>query len=288
MPDRGRGPAREGEILTAAIVLAILLHVAVITQLHFDWLDAGREQRAPDLDVILVDAASETAPEDADFLAQANQRGGGIEEDVDRPSAPPERQPAQAPQPEPAEASDPEPPAAETPDPVVSIEDPAAVRPPETAEAPSDPVEAVDARELVRQSLARAQAAPDPLSNRRVLPERPRRKFITANTREHLYASYMRSWVAKVERVGNMNYPDQARQQNLSGSLVLSVDVLADGSIERVQILRSSGFDLLDEAAVRIVRLAAPYAALPPEIREETDVLTITRTWQFSPSSGLN
>lgn len=281
-------PARtETETLVLALVLALALHVAVITQLHFDWINTAVESRAPDLDVILVDWASEQAPDEADFLAQANQTGGGDNPELERPSAPPPSEAAGNPEPQPEASTQPQPEAdpatqtvlareADTPD-LTQIE-----RPP--AEDESLP----DARQLLQQARTITQAAPDPLALERIVPKRPRRKFITANTREHLYASYMRAWVAKVERVGNMNYPEQARQRNLEGSLVLGVDVLADGSIERVQVLRSSGYDLLDEAAVRIVRLAAPYAALPPDVREETDILTITRTWQFSARTGLN
>ncbi|MEX2498411.1 MAG: energy transducer TonB [Wenzhouxiangellaceae bacterium] len=277
----------ETESLVLALVLALVLHVLVITQLHFDWINAVTESRAPDLDVILVDWASDQAPEKADFLAQANQTGGGDNPELERPSAPPPAEAAGNPQPQPEPATQPQPevePAeqtllasrSETPDLT------------QTEQPPAQEKALPDASQLLRQARTVAQTAPDPLAFERVVPKRPRRKFITANTREHLYASYMRAWVAKVERVGNMNYPEQARRRNLEGSLVLSVDVLADGSIERVQVLRSSGYDLLDEAAVRIVRLAAPYAELPADVREETDILTITRTWQFSARTGLN
>ncbi len=272
--------------MTLALVLALVLHVAVITQLHFDWLDASPESAPADLDVILVEWSSEKAPEQADFLAQANQRGGGDNAERERPSSPPPSEPAGSepdqPQPAPMRAPAQPPSPAEV---LTQQESATQVAPAEDAETEPDPLP--DARELLRQSRRVAQTAADPLDIERVLPKRPRRKFITANTREHLYASYMRAWVAKVERVGNMNYPERARQRNLEGSLVLSVDVLADGSIEHVRVMRSSGYDLLDEAAVRIVRLAAPYAALPPDIRQETDVLTITRTWQFSARGVL-
>jgi protein TonB len=280
------GANAEGEHMTLALVLALAAHVVVITQLHFDWLDAAPESATPDLDVILVDWASEAPPEEADFLAQANQSGGGENPERERPSAPPPAPPAGTPEPQPEPVAQPEPAAPPSDKPVLTQQDA------EIAAAPSDeaaePEQTLpDAGELLEQTRRVAQTAPDPDAERRVLPKRPRRKFITANTREHLYASYMRAWVAKVERVGNMNYPEEARQRNLEGSLVLSVDVLADGSIEHVRIMRSSGFELLDEAAVRIVRLAAPYAELPPEVREETDILTITRTWQFSAGGGL-
>ncbi|PKL95206.1 MAG: energy transducer TonB [Gammaproteobacteria bacterium HGW-Gammaproteobacteria-8] len=280
---------RDSDAFSIALMLAIGLHAVIITQLHFKGFDLDRDDSAPSLDVILVDSASERPPEEADFLAQANQIGGGDSEEAERPT--------DLPLPEPPIESDTgadfEPSA---PAEAVAAESlPELVAPEAEQELPNrvdpEPVETEPlptASELLRQARALAQTAPDPMAYERVLPKRPRRKFVTANTREHLYAAYMRAWVAKVERVGNMNYPEQARRRNLEGSLVLSVDVLPDGSIERVQILRSSGYEMLDEAAVRIVRLAAPYAELPPDIRAETDILTITRTWQFSARRGLN
>jgi len=277
----------ETETLSLALVVAVILHVAVITQLHFDWINAPFESRAPDLDVILVDWTSEQAPEQADFLAQANQTGGGENPELERPSAPPPSETGGSPEPRPQPSTQPQPRAERVAPEVLAMET-------ETADleqrrdTPAEDKSLPDTSQLLQQARELAQSAPDPLADARVVPKRPRRKFITANTREHLYASYMRNWVAKVERVGNMNYPEEARRRNLEGSLVLSVDVLADGSIERVQVLRSSGYELLDEAAVRIVRLAAPYADLPPEVRKETDILVITRTWEFSARSGLN
>lgn len=273
------------DVMALALVLALAAHAAAITMVHFDWMTVRPGAVPPSLDVILVDWASEQPPDEADFLAQATQRGGGESPDRERPVEPPA-----AAEPDPGEslaAAEPEPvpSPAETGD-VVAVPDPDAepVLPPaEDAAAPEVP----DARRLVSESLALARHAPDRLAEARELPERPRRKVISANTQEHLYASYMRAWVAKVERVGNMNYPEQARRANLEGSLVLSVDVLQDGSIEHIRVLRSSGFEVLDEAAVRIVRLAAPYAPLPEEIRRDVDVLTITRTWQFSARRGL-
>lgn len=287
MTARTGSPARtETDTLVFALVLAVGLHVAIITQLHFNWLDTAPESRAPDLDVILVDWASDKAPEDADFLAQANQSGGGANPELERPSAPPPGKAAGNPAPTPEVSTQPQPEADPARQELVArrTETPELIQP---EDPPVEETALPDASQLLQQARTVTQTAPDPLAFERVVPKRPRRKFITANTREHLYASYMRNWVAKVERVGNMNYPEQARRRNLDGSLVLSVDVLADGSIERVQVLRSSGYDLLDEAAVRIVRLAAPYAALPPNIREETDILVITRTWEFSTRAGL-
>ena len=97
----------------------------------------------------------------------------------------------------------------------------------------------------------------------------------------------MEAWRAKVERVGNLNYPDEARRQNLSGSLILDVSLNPDGSIEQVTIRRSSGKQILDDAAIRIVELASPFAPFPDNIRDNTDILHITRTWQFIDNSGF-
>jgi len=120
-----------------------------------------------------------------------------------------------------------------------------------------------------------------------VATSRPRRRAIGAGTRDYKYANYLEAWCRKVERVGNLNYPEEAKRRKLYGNLTLQVALRANGSVERVRVLRSSGLDLLDEAAVRIVELAAPFSPFPPAIRAETDRLDITRTWQFLSSNRL-
>jgi protein TonB len=97
----------------------------------------------------------------------------------------------------------------------------------------------------------------------------------------------MEAWRAKVERIGNLNYPEAARQQGLSGSLILDVGLKPDGSIDDIIIRKSSGHKLLDDAAVRIVQLAAPYSPFTDDIKSETDILHITRTWQFLDAQGF-
>lgn len=280
--------AAGSDSLALAVAVAISLHAAVIGLVHFDVFGDRPDSVPASLDVILVEWATQEAPDEADFLAQVTQRGGGESPDLKRPAEPmPAGDAAPELMPEPAKEE------AETPDALISPAElialdngmeelPAA---PVSAEARIDPT---DSRRLIEQSLALARAAPDRFAEAQDFPERPRRKFVSANTREHLYAGYMRSWVAKVERVGNYNYPEQARRMNLAGSLVLSVDILADGSVEQIRVLRSSGYDILDEAAIRIVRLSSPFSPLPAEITADVDILTITRTWQFSSRSGLH
>ncbi len=113
----------------------------------------------------------------------------------------------------------------------------------------------------------------------------PRQKYIDARTLKYKYAAYMDAWVAKVERIGNLNYPAQAIQRHISGDLVLDVAIRSNGSLYRVRVLRSSGHKVLDDAAIRIVSLAAPFAPLPPNIRVDTDILHIIRTWKFADAT---
>ena len=116
----------------------------------------------------------------------------------------------------------------------------------------------------------------------------PRRKFIGAQAKEYRFARYVEDWRMKVERIGNSDYPEAARQNRLYGSLILSVSIRADGSIEGVEIKRKSGQRILDAAAVKIVEMAGPYAPFPDDIRRDTDILNITRTWTFARGDELH
>lgn len=152
---------------------------------------------------------------------------------------------------------------------------------PEKPEIPPTP----SAMTLMANSFKIASLSAEIRRKLQTKAERPRRKFISASTKEYKYAAYMEAWRSKVERVGNLNYPDAARKQKISGSLILDVALNKDGSINEVTIRRSSGYKILDDAAIRIVELASPYSPFPVKIREETDILHITRTWQFLNSN---
>jgi protein TonB len=117
--------------------------------------------------------------------------------------------------------------------------------------------------------------------------KRPRRRFVGARTQEYRFARYIEDWRLKVERIGTLNYPQTARDQKIYGSLQLTVSIKADGTVDKVEINRSSGQKVLDQAALRIVELAAPYASFPPDILQDTDILSITRTWTFARSDQL-
>ena len=139
-------------------------------------------------------------------------------------------------------------------------------------------------RQLMQQSLEMARLTAEIDQRTALYAKRPKVKLVTASTREYEYATYMRAWVEKVERVGNLNYPAAARRQGLNGSLILNVSVRRDGSVEGILVSKSSGYPLLDAAAIRIVHLAEPFPPLP-KVKEDIDILEVVRTWDFKNGS---
>jgi protein TonB len=274
-----------GDRLGATLVFSLLVHAALLLGVGFTLDDPA--PLVPTLEVILTQTRSDTAPDKADFLAASSQQGGGEDEQARRPKEP---QAARIPKPEegvapiPMEASAP-PPEQPTAAPVVVSSSPAQ-RTDSASEAvqPTDPLPT--SRELIERSLEMARLAAEIERQSETYAKRPKRKFVSASTREYEYATYLRSWVSRVERIGNLNYPDEARRRNLTGQLVMTVAVRRDGTVERIDVVQPSGYPLLDEAAQRTVRLSEPFAPLP-ETREKIDVLHITRTWQFLPGNVL-
>lgn len=277
-PRPGTGP---GDRLGATLALSAILFGVLILGVGFA-LDPPAPV-APTLDVILTETRSETPPEDADFIAQANNQGGGDSDRAERP-----REEQLAPVPKPDEGLAPEPLVAQAPPPepepvprllsTTGPSDQVLPAPEDQRETETEPLPT--GQELVEQSLEMARLAAEIERRQQLLAKRPRRKFVSASTKEYEYAAYLRAWVARVERVGNLNYPEEARSRGLSGRLVMTVAVRRDGSIENVLLNSSSGLGILDQAAMRIVRLAEPFPPLP-ETTERVDVLHITRTWQF-------
>jgi protein TonB len=152
---------------------------------------------------------------------------------------------------------------------------------------PQKQTDTASAEDMVQRSLEIARLEAQISKNNDYYQKMPRRKFIGARTQEYRFAQYIEDWRVKVERIGNLNYPEQARREQLYGKLQLSVSIRADGSVESIEVSRSSGHRLLDAAAMRIVKLAGPFSPLPPDITKDIDILTITRTWSFTPSDKL-
>jgi protein TonB len=267
-------------------VMAIAVHAAVLFGVRFG-IDLSVDPRLADtLDVVLVQWRSEDAPEEADYLAQVDQSGGGDTIEATRPTAE-----ASTPVPVPERGSD----SAESEEsvPNVSLETREIVaREVDAARTQQTDVEQPEqelptAADLMQQSRQMASLEEEVSQERNWKSKLPRREFISANTRQYEFAAYMSAWVAKVERVGNLNYPSELRRKKLHGDLVLTVGIRQNGTVESINVKRSSGTAEIDEAALSIVRLAAPYAPLPENIRDRVDVLHITRTWRFESALGV-
>ncbi len=239
---------------------------------------------SPTLDVLLSPTTSNTKPEHADFLAQANNQGGG---NIDKAVRPSDNQISQLPQINPGEA-----PvslqAQKTPEEPASVQRTLTTRTASELKAnraqeqnPTTTEELPISRELIEQSLALAKLANEYSEKQSMQAKKSRHKFITASTQEYAYAQYMNEWVRKVERVGNANYPEQALLDQLSGQLILTVAIRKNGTIDNITVVKSSGNKVLDRAAVRIVRQAEPFAVLPAT-KDNPETLYITRTWRFT------
>jgi protein TonB len=235
------------------------------------------DKTTPTLNITVVNPTKSLPPEDYDYLAESSQEGAGNTEEKVRPQ---QQMIEQAPPVAPAENKPAPTPTLTRDDSRQKIEKPLETEVDKESEQPS-------AAELVNRSLE--MLALDRQINQSLLAysKNPRSKFISARTKEFKYASYMRDWVAKVERVGELNYPDAARRQNLSGKLIVQVAVYPDGSVRDITIRKPSGHKILDDAAVRIVKLAAPFAPFPENISKDTDILYITRTWVFTSGNRL-
>ncbi len=172
-----------------------------------------------------------------------------------------------------------------TPAPPVPTPQPAETSAPatETTATPDLPT----AQQLITRSFAIASMQAEIQEKLETKAKHPRLKFVSATTQEYKYAAYMEAWRIKVERIGNLNYPDEARKRKLSGALLLDVSLKPDGSVLEIIVRRSSGHRVLDDAAVRIVELAGPFAPFPQDIRREVDILHVTRTWKFLSSDSF-
>jgi protein TonB len=279
---------RHDKLLTYALGGSLLVH-AVVLMIHFSPFDLTKlADKGPPLEVALVNAKTAAKPTKADILAQANLDGGG-NTDADR--------------------------RAKTPLPVLPLNNPEqqvaiATQKVETLEqqtrelmtqlrsAPiaavqQKPVDAAErtelptANELMQRTLEAMKLEAQVAKDMETYQKRPKRRFVGARAEEYRFARYVEDWRLRIERVGNVNYPAAAREQHLYGSLLLTVSIKSDGSVEGVEVNRSSGSRILDAAAVKIVEMSAPFAPFPPDIKRDTDILHVTRTWMFTKADEL-
>ena len=271
--------------------LATIFHGIIILGVTFSISPPADSKTAPTLDIILVQTqtpADIEESEDVDYLAQVSQLGGGDAEEKAR-----SRELFSA-----ATLSD---------EPGIALQasvqqvqqqkhnEQQALLTQQDAEyainTEKTPVKAEDDTTVNETNISEnTQTARQAAEISDIIEEQAsidRTKYLNSSTKEFTPAEYMRNWINRVERVGNLNYPDQARRKKLSGTLILDVVINADGELVKTDLRQSSGHQILDDAAKRIVKLAAPYSAFPKKLRKEADVIHITRSWEFLNNSSI-
>jgi periplasmic protein TonB len=274
--------------MQSSALVSFALHALIVLGLGVQLIDAN--QFAPPhniMDVVLVNAKTTAKPVKADALAQANLDGGGNTDEARR---------AKTPMPAIEQTAQNEARAAqerirdletEMKTLMTQAQSSAKVLQGEVANQPSASPTPQNANELIQKTEAIARLEAAIAREYEAYQQRPRRTFIGARTTEYRFAHYVDQWRVKIERVGNLNYPEEAKLRKIYGDLQLTIAIKANGEVESVQINRSSGKKVLDEAAKRIVHLAAPYDRFPDNIRRDTDILHITRTWMFTRDDTL-
>jgi protein TonB len=301
--------------MTIALWLSVLFHV-VLLSMHFEPELKKFRDNLPVLEVVLVNAKTRSKPDNTETYAQANlDRGGNTELDRKMKTALPALRPQKT---EPT----PQPVANTKQSTQASLQTATEVREQKriaelekqaqklmtqikaTKAVESQPVEKTAAQEMQAENqpspnkkldLANVTAAALEMEKLEAViskqqdeyQKRPKRKFVGGRTKEYRYALYVEAWRQKVEKIGNLNYPEAARDLKLYGQLQMTVSLKPDGSVESIEINRSSGHKVLDAAAKHIVELGAPYAVFPDDIRKEVDILSITRTWTFTQQDSL-
>lgn len=277
------------EPLAKTLPIALFLHAIAIFGIGFVPELATRTNIAPVLDITLVQTHADKVPDQVDFIAQANQMASGNADKKNRPQSPLSSL-------TPSDATGESPIQSETtsPDSTLKLTSPILTTKGETLqhvdkspEQPDDqPTKVAEEKTDETKEIAELLAEMDEEEAR--YARRPRVHFIDAvSAKSAVEAEYIDGWVKKIERIGNINFPEEAIARNLSGKLIVNVTLDQTGRVVDTQISLSSGYSVLDKAALRIIKLAAPYAPLPAEINRKWDQLNITRTWIFH-SGTLN
>lgn len=260
-------------------LISVLLHVFLLFGIGFE-VSRMLKHAAPPLEIILVNSKTAHKPVKADALAQANLAGGGNISEKRRARSP-------LPAVETKEVRSDEVRAKQEQLSQLERESKhllAAIKDSETVQSDK---KIADTHDLAQKSLeiARIEAQID--NDMDAYQKIPKETDVSPSTREYRFARYVEDWRIKVERIGSLNFPDEAKRRQIFGSLLLNVCIRPDGSLDRIEIVRPSGHRILDDAAIRIAKLAAPYAPLPKDIRKDTDILCIYRTWMFTRSNEM-
>ena len=281
--------ALQEQPLMATLPLAVLLHALFIFGVSFAPTIRLNLVNPPVLDITLVQTRTEKTPDQVDFMAQANQEASGTAEEKNRPQSPVSSLQAVE-----VEGESPVQSEQAAPDTTLKLNQQILTTKGETykivEKAPEQPEDnpEIPVGELANETQEIAQLLAEVGEAEARYARRPKIHFIDAvSAKSAVEATYIDEWVKKIERIGNINFPEDAIKRNLSGKLILIATLDQQGNVVDAQISLSSGYEVLDKAALRIVKLAAPYPSLPEEIRRKWDQLNITRTWIFH-SGTLN
>lgn len=278
----------DNDRLGMTLFLAAVFHGIVILGITFSISPPAESESLPTLDVILVQTQNPSEAEDAKYLAQVSQQGGGNSEEQSRPTDL-FTAPSLSKNPGMAMATSQQQLASQK-----QVEEVALLHQDNSSYSIDTDVEKQNPnkatllnRQNQNQNSKQARLAHELSTQIQNQAEKTRTSYLNSSTREFVPATYMRQWINRVERIGNLNYPDQARREKLSGTLILDVVINADGELVKTDLRQSSGHQILDDAAKRIVQLAAPYSPFPPKLRQQADVIHITRSWEFLNDSSL-
>jgi len=272
------------------VFLSACVHAIIILGVGFTYFEELNSE--PALEITMAQYRSELAPEDADFLAQENQIGSGVLDEAAAPSTPFESDFN-------ADNINEVLPVPEAPNIVNDLQqqDTAVITALQDDDSIAQQLELLEPED--EQPVA-DEVAPDELSlaiaslqaqldlKRQTYAGRPRKYTISsASTKKSHDALYLDNWRRRIEAVGNINYPDEARRMQMYGNVRMLVALQPTGRINEVRILQSSGHTVLDQAALNIVNLAAPFEPFPDELRTEADILEIIRTFRFHEGNSL-
>ena len=275
--------------MQVAIVASIAFHTFAIVGLGLKLPRIGKDSAPHNmLEVVLVNSRSANAPTKADALAQANLDGGGNTDKKLRAATPLPALDPRNPTPElkaaEARVKQLE---AEARELMTRAQAKITVSPMDQPAPGALRADSPEARDLIERSLEIERLEAQIRREFQAYQERPRRRFIGARAQEYRFAHYIDTWRAKVERIGTLNYPAEARERRIYASLRLTVAIKANGEVEAIEINQSSGHKFLDRAAERIVRMAAPFEPFPASIKSDTDILHITRTYTFTKADQV-
>lgn len=271
------------------VFMSACLHVIIIAGVGFSFMTESASM--PAIEITLAQYRSDTAPDQADFIAQENQIGSGSVDERIAPATPFESvlydEQIQEVQPIPTPAAS----AQQIQDVRIlsSTEADELLRQQMESQLPDDRAALSEhsSPQDIALAIASLQAQLD--IQQQAYANRPRRYTISsASTQKRHDALYLDNWRKRIELVGNQHYPDEARQNEIFGSLRMMVTIRPDGSVAEIRVLQGSGHQVLDQAAVDIVRLAAPFDAFPDELRGSVDLLEIIRTWRFRPGNAFS